>query len=102
MTQARIINELRMRIGLIDARVTRGVPSALAHEIDAVRSIALRNGMRAAVAVAQALEMALARGERGPLITGWLDLLHDAVGSERHDEAACDTFRAACSVRLFG
>lgn len=102
MTQARVRDELRMRIGLIDARVTTQAPSALAHEIDAVRAIAHRSGMRPAVAVAQALEMALARGERGPLIKGWLAILRDAVGSERHDEAACDTFRAACSVRLFG
>ena len=33
-----------------------------------------------AVTVAHALESALARGERGPLIRGWLDILREAVG----------------------
>ena len=65
-------------------------------------TIAHRSGMRPAVTVAQALEMALARGERGPLIHGWLAILRDAVGSDRHDDAACDTYRAACAVRMFG
>ena len=102
MTHARIKDELRLRIGQIASRRIAGSPGVVALEIDAVRVIAHRCGMRAAVAVAQALEMALARGERGPLIQGWLAVLHDAVGSDRHDEAACDTFRGACSVRLFG
>jgi len=42
----------------------------------------------------------LGRGERGPLIDGWLAILRDAIGCERHDAAACETFAAACSVRL--
>ena len=102
MQDALICNELSARIGLIHARIATGGKDDLAGEIDAIRAIASRHGMRGAVTVAQALEMALERGERGPLVHGWLNLLRDAVGSERHDAAACDTYRAACSVRLFG
>ena len=103
MTEARIRDELTARIGIIAARLgSKQHDIDLAHEIDAIRAIAHRSGMRPAVTVAQALEMALARGERGPLIHGWLAILRDAVGSDRHDDAACDTYRAACAVRMFG
>ena len=94
--------ELTARIGMLDACIGLKRPGDLAREIDAIRDLAHKNGMRPAVTVAQALEMALARGERGPLIHGWLAILRDAIGSERHDDAACDTFRAACAVRMFG
>lgn len=94
--------ELATRVGLLDLCLRSKRPHDLAREIDAIRTIAHLNGMRPAVAVAQALEMALARGERGPLIHGWIAILRDAITSDRHDDAACDTYRAACSVRLFG
>lgn len=97
-----IKNELVARIGAIDAQSDIRRAGELAHEIDAIRRLARGSGMRAAVAVAQALETALARGERGPLIHGRLALLSDAVRGDRHDDAACDAYRAACSVRLFG
>ncbi|MGJ3628683.1 hypothetical protein AB5I41_20450 [Sphingomonas sp. MMS24-JH45] len=42
------------------------------HEVDAIRAIARRHRMLPAVIVAQALERALARGEHGPLVHGWL------------------------------
>ena len=102
MADDTIKNELTARIGRIGARVGIDRPADLAHEIDGIRALAHRSGMRPAVTVAQALEMGLARGECGPLIRAWLDLLRDAVGSERQDEAACDTYRAACAVRMFG
>lgn len=94
--------ELAARITTIDAHAAISRPGDLAQEIDVIRQIAHRNGMRPAVTVAQALESALARGERGPLIHGWLAILRDAVGSDRADGAACDTYAAACSVRLTG
>lgn len=94
--------ELAARIGLIDAHMSISESADVAHEIDAIRSIAYRSGIYPAVTVAQALESALARGERGPLIHGWLAILSDAVDSERTDVAACATYAAACSVRLTG
>ena len=93
-------SELAARIGMIGARVAGQRIGDIATEIDAIRQIAHRNGLFPAVAVTQALESALARGERGALIQGWLSILGDAVGCDRHDRAACETFAAACLVRL--
>lgn len=104
MTQAqstmRVQAELAARVCAIGARTPRDTAGSIALEIDAIRRLARAHGLYPAAVVAQALESALGRGERGPLIDGWLALLHDAVGCERHDAAACDTFAAACSVRL--
>ena len=93
-------SELAARIGMIGARAAGQRVGDIATEIDAIRRIAHRHGLFPAVAVTQALESALARGERGALIQGWLSILGDAVGCDRHDRAACETFAAACSVRL--
>jgi len=38
----------------------------------------------------------------GPLITGWIALLREAINSERQDRFAGDSYVAACSVRLTG
>lgn len=102
MGVAQIKADLTARIRTIDGRMAHGRASDIAGEIDAIRRIAHRSGLRPAAMVAHALESALARGERGALIRGWLAILCDAVGSERHDRAACDTYAAACSVRLSG
>lgn len=71
----------------------------LASDLNQVRRIALAAGLLPAVTVTHALESALARGERGPLINGWLDILREAIGCEHADAATCDAFAAACSVR---
>jgi hypothetical protein len=97
---AQVQAELAARIFAIGARTHRDPAGLIAGEIDAIRRIASANGLHPAAAVAHALESALGRGERGPLIDGWLVILRDAVGCERHDAAACETFAAACSVRL--
>lgn len=89
--------ELTRRIGAIEWRAG---PAAIAGEIDAIRRVAHRNRMLPAVTVAHLLESALARGEHGPLVHGWLAMLRDAVGSERQDAAASDAFAAACQVRF--
>jgi hypothetical protein len=102
MADDTIKTELLARIGRIGACVGIDRPADLAREIDVIRTVAHSRGMHPAVTVAQALAMGLARGECGPLIRAWLDLLRDAVGSDRHDDAACDTYRAACAVRMFG
>lgn len=91
--------ELFRRVGLLASRSS--IP-ALAADIDMIRRIAQQNGMLPVGSVAHALESALARGETGPLVTNWISLLHEAVGSERQDRSASDSFLAACSVRLNG
>ena len=89
--------DLALRIAALET--ARQPLRALASDLDQVRRIAQAAGMLPAVTVAHVLEAALARGERGPLIRGWLDILRDAVRCESSDPAACDTFAAACSVR---
>lgn len=89
--------ELALRIAALEsARV--GVHQ-MASDLNQVRRIALAAGLLPAVTVAHALESALARGERGPLINGWLDILRDAVVCDHADAATCDAYAAACSVR---
>jgi hypothetical protein len=94
--------ELAARIAELDVRAPYAAARDLAPGVDAIRVIAHRNGLNPAVTVAHFLDSALSRGEHGVLVHGWLSLLGDAVASERQDLAACDTFAAACSVRLAG
>ena len=89
--------ELMRRIGAIEWRAGAAV---IAGELNMIRRTADRAQMLPAVTVAQMLEHALARGERGPLIHGWLGMLREAVGSERQDAAASAAFAAACQVRF--
>ena len=94
--------DLSARIAAIDVKAPHARASDLAPDVDAIRLIAHRNGMNPAVTVAHFLDSALARGEHGPIVHGWLGILRDAIGSERQDVAACDAIAAACSVRLAG
>lgn len=92
--------DLAARITAIDVRAPYARACELAPAVDAIRVIAHRNGFNPAVTVAHFLDFALARGEHGALLHGWLSVLRDAVTSERQDMAACDAFAAACSVRI--
>ena len=92
--------ELTARIAAIDVRAPYLKTDELALAVDEIRHIAHKAGLNPTVTVAHFIEAALARGERGGLIHGWLHMLRDAVGADRQDVAACDTFAAACTVRL--
>lgn len=93
-------HELTARIAAIDARAPYLRDRELALAVDDIRHIAHLAGLNPAVTVAHFIAAALARGERGVLIHGWLHMLRDAVRAERQDVGACDSFAAACSVRL--
>ena len=93
-------DELIARVTAVGRRVPLARPDELAPDIDAIRLIAHRHGYNPAVTVAHFLASALARGERGPLVHGWLTILAEAVRSDRQDLAACEAYAAACSVRL--
>ena len=99
-TQAELVRgDLDHRIAACRAASATATNAQLASDLDQVRRIAHANGMLPAVTVAHALEAALARGERGPMILGWLDILSDAIGSGACDARAAETYAAACSVR---
>lgn len=89
--------ELMRRIGAIDWRAG---PNAIAHEVGTIRRTAQGAQMLPTVTVARQLEAALARGERGALVHGWLGILREAVACERQDAVASAAFAAACQVRF--
>jgi len=94
---AAIKADLARRVAAIEWRAG---PARLAGEVDQIRKLARRHQMLPAVAVAQHLERALARGEHGAMVHAWLAILNEAVLSDRQDAAASDTFAAACQVRF--
>ncbi len=92
--------DLNRRILALDRRAPTSSARELAPDLDAIRALAHRAGLNPAVTVTHFVASALARGERGALVSGWLPVLRDAVASERQDVAACHSYAAACSVRL--
>lgn len=100
MTMVR--DDLIARVDAIDRRADRLRPGEVAYELEAIRRIANRHGIGPAITVVHALDSALSRGERGPLVHGWLAILRDAVGSGASQPQASETYAAACAVRLIG
>ncbi|MEG3181124.1 hypothetical protein [Sphingomonas sp. LT1P40] len=97
-----VATELGRRIDSIGARAARAATCDLAADLDAIRRIALANGMTPALPVVHALESALASGQRGPMIADGLSLLRDAVTCGRDDPRTGAAFVAACAIRLTG
>ena len=92
--------ELATRVAAIDVRAPYARATELARAVDEIRVIAHGAGLNPTVTVVHFIAAALARGERGTGVHGWLQMLRDAIGAERQDVSACDAFAAACSVRL--
>jgi hypothetical protein len=92
--------EMCARIDTIARAMMHLSPDRLADELDGIRRTADRHGMAPVLTVVHAMEYALARGERGPMVLSWLDTLRDACDCDRIDSAASEAFAAAISVRL--
>jgi hypothetical protein len=92
--------ELGSRIDVIEGHARSARPGEIAGELEVVRRIAAAHGLAAAVTVVHALDAALARGERGPMLREGLSILRDAVRCDDNHSAAIATYSAACSVRL--
>ena len=73
----------------------------IAAELEEVRRAAAAIGLGPAVTVIHALDGAVARGETGPLVQGWLAILADAVAAPASAPAR-QALTAACAVRLAG
>lgn len=95
-----LTSDLNQRIDLIGARLGRAATGELAAELDAIRRIAMANGLTAAVCIVHAVESALAAGQRGPMIADGLSLLQDAIACGRTDRRSDAAFAAAASIRL--
>ena len=93
-------HELGSRIAALDVRTPYARPGELALAVDEIRVIAHAAGLAPVVTVVHFIAAAIARGERGPGVHGWLQVLNDAVATDRQDAGACDAFAAMCSVRL--
>lgn len=96
-----IRQQLRARVDAIGIAAPRLSPNNIAAELEGVRRIAKAHGIVPAVAVIHVLDSALARGERGALVHGWLAILKDAIAAPA-DPRTRDVLTAACSVRLAG
>jgi hypothetical protein len=94
--------ELTRRIEAVDRACDGLRAGEIADQLEAIRRTASANGIRSAVTVIHALDTILARGERGPRVHAGLAILRDAVDCARDDARTCDTFAAACSIRLGG
>jgi hypothetical protein len=92
--------EMCARIDTIARVMAHLSPGRLAEELDGIRRTADRHGMAPVLTVVHALDLALARGEHGPMVLSWLDTLRDACDCDRIDAAASEAFAAAISVRL--
>lgn len=94
--------DLARQVAAIAALAPHASPDTVAGRVETLRRAAAAQGLMPAAGVAHALEMAIGRGERGPLIDGWLAILAEAIASGRTDAAATDAYAAACSIRLAG
>ncbi|MBN8809198.1 MAG: hypothetical protein J0I47_13315 [Sphingomonas sp.] len=75
-------------------------PAEMAGAVDAIRCTAQAEGRLPVVALARAIEAALARGERGVVIDGWIAMMREAIGCERSDADCTGIYLAAAAVRL--
>lgn len=94
--------ELYERIDALAADLPHMSISRLAHEVDALRRAADLHGLTPVVDIAHALESALANSTGGALALSFLEKMRDAVGCERLDAAATQTYLAAINQRLYG
>lgn len=94
--------DLARRIEAVDRYADQWRPCEIANELDHIRRTAFAAGLAPALTVIHAIDEALSRGERGPLVHGWLAILRDAVDCQQSDANSCETYAAACSVRLNG
>jgi hypothetical protein len=90
------------RIDGVAAELSHQNVARLCTNVDLIRSTAQAHGMIPLAQLARTLESALAGGERGAMVLGYLDMMRDAAGCERIDLAASESFAAAMSVRLAG
>ena len=92
--------DLAASVAKLNVMAMQARPRDLAGAVDAIRAAAQAEGRLPVVAVARAIEAALARGERGVVITGWIAMLAEAVGCGRSDTDCTTAYLAAGAVRL--
>jgi len=92
-------HDLAAACARLDMMAVHARPADMAGAVDAIRAMAQREGRLPVVAVARAIEAALARGERGRAVQGWVALLGEAAGCDRNDSDCSGAYLAAGAVR---
>jgi hypothetical protein len=92
--------ELVQRVARLATLVQHARPGDLATEVDSIRASAEAAGVLPVVAVARALEAALARGERGVILRGWIAMLGEAAGCGTCDAQTGNVLLAAAALRF--
>lgn len=95
-------SQLCDRIDRIASEMPHLSTSQLAHQIDDVRRIARDNGLLPLEELARGLESALSGSEGGIMVLPFLESMRDAVGCERIDAAAAQSYLASVNQRLYG
>ena len=90
------------RIDRIASEMAHLSPSQLACQIDELRRTARDHGMLPLEELARGLESALSGSEGGVMVLPFLESMRDAVGCERIDAAAAQSYLAAVNQRLYG
>lgn len=94
--------QLCERIDLLTTNLPDMTVSRLAHEVDELRRIAGQYGLTPVVEIAHGLESELANSTGAAMAMSFLEKMRDAVGCERLDAAATQTYLAAINQRLYG
>lgn len=94
--------QLCERIDRLAADLPQMSISRVAHEVDELRRIAGQYGLMPVVEIAHGLESALAGLTGVAMAKPFLEKMRDAVGCERLDAAATQTYLAAINQRLYG
>ena len=76
--------------------------SQLANQVDVLRRTARDYGLLPVEELARGLESALSTSGCGVMVLPFLESMRDAVGCERVDAAAAQSYLAAVNQRLYG
>ncbi|MES2096439.1 MAG: hypothetical protein V4459_06740 [Pseudomonadota bacterium] len=93
-------HDIAASVAQLNMMAGHAAPRDLVNAVNAIRAAAQAEGRLPVVAVARAIESALARGERGVVVRGWIAMLSEAVGCESHDADSGHVFLAAGAIRL--
>jgi hypothetical protein len=90
------------RIDQIAQELPHLSPHTLAHAVDDVRRIARDHGLIPVAELARGLESALSTSQDQIMVLPYLDSMREAVGCERFDEAATQSYLALVNQRHYG
>ena len=97
-----IKSQLCDQIDLLANQLPQLSACQLASQVDALRRIARDHGLLPVEELARGLESALSVSDCSVMVLPFLESMRDAVGCERIDPAAAQSYLAAVNQRLYG